>query len=33
MARDYVRLPEILAGLRYLAFVILILKNVAEALA
>jgi transposase len=32
-ARDYERLPETLAGLHYLAFVILILKNVAEILA
>jgi transposase len=33
LARDYERLPETLAGLHYLAFVILILKNVAEILA
>jgi transposase len=30
LARDYERLPETLAGLHYLAFVILMLKNVAE---
>ena len=33
LARDYDRLPEILAGLRYVAFIILMLKNVAEILA
>jgi transposase len=33
LARDYERLPETLAGLHYLAFVILMLKNVAEILA
>jgi transposase len=33
LARDYGRLPETLAGLHYLAFVILMLKNVAEVLA
>jgi transposase len=33
LARDYERLPETLAGLHYLAFVILMLKNVAEVLA
>jgi transposase len=33
MARDYERLPETLAGLHFLAFVILMLKNVAEVLA
>jgi transposase len=33
LARDYDRLPEILAGLRYLAFIVLMLKNVAAALA
>ena len=33
LARDYERLPETLAGLHYLAFVILILKNVAEVFA
>ena len=33
LARDYERLPETLAGLHYLAFVILMLKNVAEELA
>jgi hypothetical protein len=32
LARDYERLPETLAGLHYLAFVILMLKKVAEAL-
>jgi hypothetical protein len=32
-ALDYERLPETLAGLRYLAFVILMLKDIAEALA
>ena len=32
LARDYERLPETLAGLHYLAFVILMLKNVAEIL-
>jgi transposase len=32
LARDYERLPETLAGLHYLAFVILMLKNVAEVL-
>jgi transposase len=33
LARDYERLPETLAGLHYLAFVILMLKNVVEVLA
>jgi len=33
LARDYERLPETLAGLHYLAFVILMLKNVAEVFA
>ena len=33
LARDYERLPETLAGLHYLAFVILMLKNVAGVLA
>jgi transposase len=33
LARDYERLPETLAGLHYVAFVILMLKNVAEVLA
>jgi hypothetical protein len=33
LARDHERLPEILAGQRYLPSVILMLKNVAEALA
>jgi len=33
LARDYERLPETLAGLHYLAFIILMLKNVAEVLA
>jgi transposase len=33
LARDYERLPETLAGLHFLAFVILMLKNVAELLA
>jgi transposase len=33
LARDYERLPETLAGLHYLAFAILMLKNVAEVLA
>jgi hypothetical protein len=33
VARPYERLPETLAGLHYLAFVILMLKNVAEILA
>ena len=32
LARDYERLPETLAGLHYLAFIILMLKNVAEIL-
>ncbi|HVI72520.1 MAG TPA: IS5 family transposase [Pyrinomonadaceae bacterium] len=32
LARDYERLPETLAGLHYLAFVILMLKNVVEIL-
>jgi transposase len=32
-AQDYERLPETPAGLHYLAFVILMLKNVAEILA
>ena len=32
LARDYERLPETLAGLHYLAFVILMLKNVLEIL-
>jgi len=31
-ARDYERLPETLAGLHFVAFVILMLKNVAEIL-
>jgi transposase len=30
LALDYDRLPEILAGLRHLAFIVLMLKNVAE---
>jgi hypothetical protein len=29
LSRDYDRLPEIQAGLRYLAFIVLMLKNVA----
>jgi len=29
LARDYDRSPEILAGLRYLAFIVLMLKSVA----
>jgi transposase len=33
LARDYERLPETLAGLHFLAFAILMLKNVAEVLA
>jgi transposase len=33
LARDYERLPETLAGLHYVAFVILMLKNVARILA
>ena len=33
LARDYERSPETLAGLHYVAFVILMLKNVAEILA
>ena len=33
LARDYERIPETLAGLHYLAFIILMLKNVAEVLA
>jgi len=33
LARDYERLPETLAGLHHVAFVILMLKNVAEILA
>jgi len=33
LARDYERLPETLAGLHFVAFVILMLKNVAEVLA
>jgi transposase len=33
LARDYERLPETLAGLHYVAFVILMLKSVAEILA
>ena len=33
LARDYERLPATLAGLHYLAFVILMLKNVAALLA
>ena len=33
LARDYERLPETLAGLHYVAFVMLMLKNVAEVLA
>jgi transposase len=33
LARDYERLPETLAGLHYVVFVILMLKNVAEVLA
>jgi transposase len=33
LARDYERIPETLAGLHYLAFVILMLKNLAEVLA
>lgn len=32
LARDYERIPETLAGLHYLAFVILMLKNVVEIL-
>src|SRR5688572_12861389 len=32
LARDYERLPETLVGLHYLAFVILMLKNVVEIL-
>ena len=32
LARDYERLPETLAGLHYLAFVILMLQNVVEIL-
>jgi hypothetical protein len=30
LAQDYERLPETLAGLHYVVFVILMLKNVAE---
>jgi hypothetical protein len=33
LTRDYDRLPEILAGLRYLDFIVLMLKNVAGGLA
>jgi len=33
LARDYERLPETLAGLQFLAFAILMLKNFAEVLA
>ena len=33
LARDYERSPETLAGLHYVMFVILMLKNVAKALA
>jgi transposase len=33
LARDYERSPEILAGLCHLAFIVLMLKKVAEALA
>jgi transposase len=33
LARDYERLPETLAGLHYIVFVILMLKNIAEVLA
>jgi hypothetical protein len=33
LARDYERLPETVAGLHFVAFVILMLKNVAESLA
>lgn len=33
LARDYERLPETLAGLHFVAFVVLMLKNVAEVLA
>lgn len=33
LARDYERLPETLVGLHFLAFVILMLKNVADVLA
>jgi transposase len=33
LARDYERLPETVAGLHFVAFVILMLKNVAEVLA
>ena len=33
LARDYERLPETPVGLHYVAFVILMLKNVAEILA
>ncbi|HEU0176275.1 MAG TPA: hypothetical protein VFV58_18575 [Blastocatellia bacterium] len=32
LARDYERLPEILAGLLYLAFIVLMLKNIVEVL-
>jgi hypothetical protein len=32
LARDYERLPETLAGLHHLAFVILMLKNVVKIL-
>jgi transposase len=32
LARDYERLPETLAGLHYVAFIILMLKNVVEIL-
>ena len=31
LAQDYDRSPEILARLRYLAFIVLMLKNVARA--
>ena len=33
LARDYERLPETLAGLHYLAFVIIMLKRLAELMA
>jgi hypothetical protein len=33
LARAYERLPEILAGLRYLALIVLMLKNVAAVFA
>jgi transposase len=32
LARDYERLPEILAGMPYLAFIVLMLRNVARVL-